>query len=330
MKIQKKICEKVALFASFALLALPFFSCATKPAVEIAKEFPIAIVSISSNTTVPWYEEDAKKDEGDINEDGLINSMLNKSINAKNPEISSNMDRINYAEEKLLSMLLTKGNFQLLDKETVLNSSIYKGVKGGMLDFMSASCIPEGYKKLSPDSRKIAKMMMDKLGAKSLMYVTFQFEKEKSHSQVYARTTMAVRILNNKGKMVVRKDYVALSAEGVQMYGNSFDKQSLVDLFPNSIENAINRFLFSLSLEGTEEFKIENAESTPIKLVRPSTQGEKNSEEAAVEDESEASAEKINMARRMLSRGMSAEEVADITELPLEKVKELESEKATE
>ena len=327
----KKFFEKTVIFASTALLSLTGFSCATKAPVEIAKEFPIAIVSISSNTTVPWYDPNKNQnDEDDINEDGLINSMLNKSVNAKNPEISSNKDRIAYAEEKLISMLETKGGFQLLDKDTVLNSSIYKGINGGLLDFMSASCIPEGYKKLSPDSRKIARMLMDKLGAKSLMYITFQFEKEKSHSEVYARTTMGVRILNNKGKLVVRKDYVALSANSVHMYGNSFDKQSLVELFPESIEAAVNRFLYSLSLDGTTPVDTENAVSTPIKIVRPAENSGEESTESTEKPQAEESEEKIAMAKRMLSRGMSVDEVAEITELSIERVKQLSEEGKTE
>ena len=325
----KKIFEKTLHFSAVAIFSLFAFSCATKPPVEIAKEFPIAIVSVSSNTTVPWYEENTNSsEEDDINEDGLINSMLNKSINAKNPEISSNKDRINYAEEKLISILQTKGGFELLDKDSVLNSKIYKGINGNILDFMSSSCIPAGYKKLSPDSRKIARMIMDNLGAKSLLYITFQFEKEKSHSKVYARTTLGVRLLNDKGKLVIRKDYVGLSQNGAQMYGNSYDKQSLVDLFPESIEAAINKFLFSLSLDGTKPIDPETAESTPIKLVRPATAPE---ETEVAESESEAeqsaeSAETVAMAKRMLARGMSAEEVAEITELPLERVKQLAEE----
>ena len=177
----KKIFEKTLHFSAVAIFSLFAFSCATKPPVEIAKEFPIAIVSVSSNTTVPWYEENTNSsEEDDINEDGLINSMLNKSINAKNPEINSNKDRIEMAEDKVLTMLINKGNFKLIDKDTVLNNKVYKEVPNGLLDFMSATCIPVGYKKLSPDSRKIARMIMDSLGAKSLMYITFQFEKEKS------------------------------------------------------------------------------------------------------------------------------------------------------
>ncbi len=326
--------------AVLALCVASFFSfsCATKAPIDISKEFPMAIVSVSSNTTIPWFEADKNVDEDEkINEDGLINSMLNKSINAKNPEINSNKERIEMAEDKLTTMLINKGNFKLIDKETVLNNSTYKSVSGGLLDFMSASCIPEGYKKLSPDSRKMARMIMDSLKAKSLMYVTFQFEKEKSHSKVYARTTMSVRVLNNKGKMVVRKDFIALSANAVQMYGNSYDKDSLVALFPESIEAAVNKFIYSVSLgDMTALDAIEIEEATPIKINRPKTtesveeNAESENTEATTTEVTETTAEKnisdekINMAKKMLARGMSAEEVSEITELPLEEVKALQ------
>ena len=177
----KYLHSKIAIIATICVVCFFGFSCATKPVVDISKDFPMAVVSVHSNTTIPWFEEGKTVDEDDqINEDGLINSMLNKSINAKNPEINSNKDRIEMAEDKVLTMLINKGNFKLIDKDTVLNNKVYKEVPNGLLDFMSATCIPVGYKKLSPDSRKIARMIMDSLGAKSLMYITFQFEKEKS------------------------------------------------------------------------------------------------------------------------------------------------------
>ncbi len=340
----KYLHSKIAIIATICVVCFFGFSCATKSAVDISKDFPMAVVSVHSNTTIPWFEEGKTVDEDDqINEDGLINSMLNKSINAKNPEINSNKDRIEMAEDKVLTMLINKGNFKLIDKDTVLNNKVYKEVPNGLLDFMSATCIPVGYKKLSPDSRKIARMIMDSLGAKSLMYITFQFEKEKSHSQVYARTTMSVRILNDKGKMVVRKDYIALSSNGVRMYGNSYDKESLVALFPESIEAAVNKFIYSVTLGDVAESTLEDEEATPIKLNRPkttensettevvtddtqSTEEVESGESAVEKDDSAVDSEKKAMARRMLSRGMSAEEVAEITELSLEEVKALQSE----
>ena len=320
--------------AAVAICAACFFgfSCASTSSIDISKEFPMALVTVSSNTTIPWFESGKNTDEDDdVNEDGLINSMLNKSINAKNPEINSNKERIAMAEDKLITMLVNKGNFVLLDKDTVLNSQVYKSVPNGLLDFMSATCIPEGYKKISPDSRKVSRMIMDKLGAKSLLYITFQFEKEKAHSEVYARTTMSVRILNNRGKMVVRRDYIGLSSSSVHMYGNSYDKDSLVALFPESVEAAVNKFIYSLDAIELSEKEISSMEATPIKMPRPAaaeaTEDENTeaSESEAASTESEPSEEKINMARRMLERGMTAEEVAEITELPLESVQALQS-----
>ncbi|MCR5606392.1 MAG: SHOCT domain-containing protein [Treponema sp.] len=287
----KKILSIVTTFAICILsagIAAVCFSCASTEPLVMANYSPVAILSVTSNTTVPWYDADKKAntdEEDEVNEDSVINSMLNNTLNSKNPEISSKTDRINEAE-KILRDSLAESGMKLLDKNIVLNSSSYKYVNGNMLDFLTAYCIPDGYKKLSSDSSKVTRMILNEVGAKAGLFVVFQFEKERVSgsvsSGVRARTTMTVRFVNENGKVILRKDFVGVSTTTVPFVNRKYDKDALVDIIPESIKAAITRFVYSFDLTGvdsSDNVLVENPvseEGTAIPLPVKKTNEEEN------------------------------------------------------
>ncbi|MBR6912602.1 MAG: hypothetical protein IKN34_02175, partial [Treponema sp.] len=79
---------------TFLLLAIPFFySCKSVPK-DLRSYSPVAIITVYSNPSVPWYDERTGKESVD---DGILSGAVNRLINKENPEVTTVQKRIDEA-----------------------------------------------------------------------------------------------------------------------------------------------------------------------------------------------------------------------------------------
>ncbi len=58
-----------------------------------------------------------------------------------------------------------------------------------------------------------------------------------------AMGTMNVIMYNSNGKKVIDDQFTVISNESVEMYLTKYDKDAMVELFPDVIDQLINRFI---------------------------------------------------------------------------------------
>ena len=69
------------------------YSCKSVPS-DLASYNPVAIITVYSNTSVPWYSESSGSETVD---DGVLTGMVNRMIDKNNPETAKAQERIDEA-----------------------------------------------------------------------------------------------------------------------------------------------------------------------------------------------------------------------------------------
>lgn len=230
------------------LVAYSFFGCKSA-GVVLADHSPIAVVSVIANQSLPW-KESSNRNEDDENDNGtgLLSTLTNKLLNGDSVELTSAQDRIDYAADQLIALINENSGAEVLDRDMVLSSSVYLGTTENILKFMEAKKSATNYRNLTSLGAKRARMIMDDLGAKSLICVEFLFQKtnvsgNKWTGKVGAYVEMKIRYLDERGKEILNRDYKATSAESLPIKNRKYDKDALVDLFPETIDAVINQFI---------------------------------------------------------------------------------------
>lgn len=249
MKIIKNLRFYIILFYScICVIFISFFFSGCKSApILLAEHSPAAIVSVLSNPTIPWIDEGDRDDEEDDGE-GILSVAVNKFLGRNNPEILTAADRLLYAEESFHSLFSEIADTELLDKDVVLSSKTFKSLKAGIFSSFETEIAAEGYLKIYGLGAKNARILMEELNAKSLIFVTFKFNKKRSSANkwsgsVYAVAQMSVKVLDNRGKEIINKDYTVTSTQTTPLLNRKYDRDALVDMFPELIDYLITRFI---------------------------------------------------------------------------------------
>lgn len=233
---------KRALFLLVPLAGL-FAGCASTK-LELASFSPLGVLSVQGNLVV--HEVDSANE---IDEDagGMISDALNKALGGKNPEVSTAQNRVDYAEECLRLSLEDIAGIQVVDREKLTGSDNYKYAKTNVLSFMDTSVVATGYEPdmLSLGAKK-SRILMKEVGASGLISAEFEFDKRISRNQVSAVVKMKVRLFDERGKNVLTKEYMAESADKLDVHGiydNKYDKEAFVEFFKPVTETVIRTFI---------------------------------------------------------------------------------------
>jgi hypothetical protein len=87
---------------------------------------------------------------------------------------------------------------------------------------------------------------MKEVGASGLISAEFEFDKRISRNQVSAVVKMKVRLFDERGKNVLTKEYMAESADKLDVHGiydNKYDKEAFVEFFKPVTETVIRTFI---------------------------------------------------------------------------------------
>lgn len=236
--------KKIVLSLSCLLVTAFFISCGSTK-ISLQEQSPIVILGVEGNPTV--LEVDANYDT-DPDSGGAISNAVNKLLDGSNPEILKAQDRIDFAEDSLRIALSDIAGMEVIDREILQSSKIYKQTSGNVLNFVNTNLVPDGYKKgiLSLGAKR-ARLLMNEVGAKSIISAEFEFDKRKvlksSSTVVYAVVKMKIRFFDERGKQIISKDFVEESSKYVETFSGSYDRDEFVELYPEVTENIINKFI---------------------------------------------------------------------------------------
>jgi hypothetical protein len=274
--------KKLSLLTSFlGFSAFIFTSCgSTKLAIQ--DQTPVAVISIIGNTQVPWVDHDteATTATGEPEAENLLTSMATKFVSSQDPEILTAVDRLDYVYDSIAQNLPELTGLSVLPKDDVLTHDSYKQLKSSYFNMLAATKKATNYKDLSTIGSKPARLFLKNVGAKSAILVSCTFQKDiakgnRSTGTIKGVATLKIKMLNQKGKEVINKIYTA-DTEYLKIYDSEYNKEELVSLLNDAIDNTIRQFCMDISklsietpLTNAEETKTEDVKSTPIMIKKP-------------------------------------------------------------
>ncbi len=264
----KKIFSIITLACVSALFLLS--GCASTK-IALAQYSPAAVISVTGTNLVMWQSENQDSDENDS--DNLLTGMANRILDSRNPEIETAIDRLDYADESFRRIAGELAQLSVLPKNSVVDSDVYRYSYKSLFNVFSDSTCATGYKDMTVIGAKRSRMLAEGIGAKSLVAMDFNFKKTlargtRHDGQVAAATTMKIKLTDENGREAVNKEYSKVSKETTPVKGGYYDKNVLVSLINETIDDLITQFAveFSGDLTTESDFKTdgENTESSEL------------------------------------------------------------------
>ena len=261
-----------AAFACIAALLL-LSGCASTKNISLEEKSPMAVISIIGTNLVAWQEQTQNDNDESLSTDGAFNALLNKAIDSKNPEISTAVDRLDYADESFRRIMEETAGLKILDKSKVVDTDVYEYTRGSFYNSLSDSVCATGYKDMTVIGAKKARMLEAELGAKSLATMDFNFKKtvikgNRQNGKLAAFVTMKVKILDERGREFINKEYTGVSARSTPIISGYYKKEELLSLINETIDGLITQFAveFSGNLNGKNGFEagVENSGNARI------------------------------------------------------------------
>ena len=284
----------------------------------------MAVISIIGTNLVAWHEQTQNDNDESLSTDGAFNALLNKAIDSKNPEIATAVDRLDYADESFRRIMEETAGLQILDKSKVVDTDVYEYTRGSFYNSLSDSVCATGYKDMTVIGAKKARMLEAELGAKSLATMDFNFKKtvikgNRQNGRLAAFVTMKVKILDERGREFINKEYTGVSARSTPIISGYYKKEELLSLINETIDGLITQFAveFSGNLNGKNGFEagVENSGNAGITAEtnlkdNSGTPGE-NSVQAASAKLGKPKSSAKNVAAEKKSDESAAEKAAD-------------------
>lgn len=282
------------------MISLGFFAgCASTAKVDLSANSPVALVSVIGNSSIPWVKEDEGNDVKS-GSDGLLTNMVNKMIDGDNPEMTTAVDRLDYAAESFSKIMPEMTGCEVLPSDQVINNESYQDLRGSFYNSLISTKSATNYKDFTTLKGKNAAKLISELNAKSLAILNFTFEKKltkgnKWNGECQVIVTMKAKILDEKGKELVNKTYSSQSAKVVRIRNHKYEKQEIADNSYDEIDNVIRKFATEF-LSGEAEATSETDENEASESSAASTSLPKPEKKSVSQDAENAAAENENAA----------------------------------
>lgn len=237
---------------SFLLLSIAagisvFLTGCASTNFSISESGPFAIMSVSSNISVPYYSDETRDDEYGT-EEGLLGNALTKFLEKNNPEILTALDRVDLCDSEIKRLMEENAGVSFIEKETVLDCEHYRKLMEGLTGYTDVYLRADGYKSIDSIGSKNARLIMSETGAKNLIFAHFVFKKKivkgsKLSGDICAYASANFSVYDEKGKMILSDDFEVTSLETVHISMLDYDKDALVEMFPDLIDQLINQFI---------------------------------------------------------------------------------------
>ncbi|MBQ9624375.1 MAG: hypothetical protein IJR39_13710 [Treponema sp.] len=245
--------KNVVFIPLLALAAIIFASCGSTK-IPLKEHSPVAVITITGNAQVPWLT-DGNDDTEDGTSDGLLSTMVNKLIDGENPEIVTAVDRLDYANDSVFQILPDMTGAEFISKEEFLASEAYEDIDSTYFNLLASVKTATGYKDLTAMGAKRTRMLLKGAGAKSGIFLDFTFQKKqlkgnKWNGKFCGLVTLKAKVVNEKGKTILNKTYVAQTSEVTRVSSHKYDKSAFVATLNEAIDSTIR--MFAMEFAGAE------------------------------------------------------------------------------
>lgn len=266
--------KSLSVMAAVVAVASLFVGCKSAKPVYIQDYSPITVVSVYSNSSVPWYVKDTS---GSANESttqgGLISSSLNKVLEANNPEYMTVNSRIDDAADTLVRLLEDNG-VQVTDKSLLQDTTMYKSGFNKFMQKLETSTCADGYMIFDYNGKKRNRNVAAETGGSGTLFAEFIFQKQKvaaslTSNNVAARVTLKVYVADANGNKILYKTYTAVSSDSIPYNNGNWDRNVVVGYFPAVVESVVNQFILDYTgyePVGEEEKATEEVVGTSLSL----------------------------------------------------------------
>lgn len=236
--------------AMLVSLASVFLTGCVSTRASLKSYTPVAVLTVYGNSQLPWYDATttASSDYAATQTgDGLLTGALNRLIDNANPETTLAHERIDDAAAQLKAALEQKG-IETVSLEKIKDCKSYKHKGSFIFDYVNNTTPADGYETLQSSSAKLNKLIASETGAKSELYVSFKFEKQKVLDGVHevgvqARVTMAVYGADSEGKTIISKEYAATSSAYTELSNNTWNKEKVCSYIQDTVTDVIAQFM---------------------------------------------------------------------------------------
>ena len=236
--------KKISLILCAAVAALSFSGCAS---AKIEKESisPLAIVTVTGNSSIPWYVLTKDGEEPSANK-GLLQNAINSKFYDDDPEIASAYNRLDYAEDAVRRIFEDVAEIEFVDRETVLESKKYKSMNSGILSALNTTITATGYKDLRTPDRYELKKLCEDVGAKGCLVLDFEFFKKSTKGnsisgEVVPYVKMRVKMYDTNGKEIKYKNYKVEGSQSLKISGRKYDTEAFVAMYPEVIDQLLTQ-----------------------------------------------------------------------------------------
>lgn len=282
--------KNVVFIPLLTLAAIILVSCGSTK-IPLKDHSPVAVITITGNGQVPWLT-DGNDDTEDGTSDGLLSTMVNKLIDSENPEIVTAVDRLDYANDSVFQILPEMTGAEFLPKEQFLTSEAYDDIDSTYFNILSSVKTATGYKDLTAIGAKRSRMLLKGAGAKAGIFLDFTFQKKqlkgnKWNGRFCGLVTLKAKVVNEKGKTILNKSYVAQTSEVMRVSSHKYDKSAFVSTLNEGIDSTLR--MFAMDFTG--------ADGSNSELDEDSVQGQaialpvRNTQKTETEDSANEGAE---------------------------------------
>jgi hypothetical protein len=218
--------KRLLLVLLITFVSFSFIIAKTKLNPE--KHSPLAIMTVFTNSTINWENEDP-----DV-EIRSANSCV----------------QFHPAIEKELNEVFTKTGFKLIDKKDIVSTKDYKNTAESNYYIGQDYVALDDYR-LIPEKNRAAIIVKEKTDAKTFAYISIFLEKTMAegynkNGTMKCRVTVYVDITNENGRLITSSKYTELSEKSIQVVDGKYDPLMFATLFPKTIKAAITNAIAAL------------------------------------------------------------------------------------
>jgi len=212
-------------------------ACASKPLAPPSgkgRDFssaPLGLVMVVSNKDINWLGEKTFQDQS-----SLIGDFVRNSLGLRKDEelvcVTMADDLLNEADSILRKVLSEAEVFRLVDKEQMLASveTVMAKKKSAIPSGMIAA---QGYRNLNYKDKQLAANFAREAGVKSLLYVTFELNKEVisgfgKTGRARSRVLLDAALVNSAGKVLYHDQIEAFSSDKIAITSGAYAEDEAI------------------------------------------------------------------------------------------------------
>jgi hypothetical protein len=211
---------------------------------------PMGLAMVASNYDINWVGEVTYKSSGSVSD--FVRRTLRLKTDTEKVRISSADDLINEADTMLREILTKAEIFRLEDKDRLLNTASYAGVKSVQPPNTPEKVFADAYRFINYRDKNFPGEIARETGIQSILYISFEFNKEMisgigKSGKCRARVVMTATLVNPAGKIIYNKDIETHSDDKIEVKSGAYSQDELMELFKEPIGEACYRFVWTFT-----------------------------------------------------------------------------------